>query len=37
MATSDVLADDIGEIAPYARQDEANTGTPPGVAPEGHE
>jgi hypothetical protein len=26
---------ELAEMAPYSRQDEANTTTPPGVAPEG--
>jgi hypothetical protein len=35
MATSDnPMADELAELAPYARQDEANTTTPPGVAPD---
>jgi hypothetical protein len=31
MATK--LDDELAELAPYSRQDEANTTTPPGVAP----
>ena len=27
--------DDIGELAPFSRQDEANTGTAPGEKPDG--